>query len=510
MKELLARFGWWRVTALALLLLPLALLPLLGLLWLWQSEARWVWFGTLLALAVAAWSLQRLAAAREARALDAARTQPDGAWPAEAEACWEQVEQFAAGASLEEWPLEDGAGLGRLARQVLALVAAHFHPRAPAPLLEMTLPHTLLIIERAARELRITVMENLPLSHRVTLGTMVQANTLRVTYQQYKGLLRLARAVAAPQSLVTGAVTDAVLGQVFAHGSVQVKTWLLREAIRKLGFHAIELYGGLARLDEDLPLEAATSGSRTAAAAAAAIEAGSREPLRILVLGRANAGKSSLINALFGELKAAADVLPDTTTDLVPYRLERAGTLEALVFDSPGIDGAAGDPAALAGAAREADLLLWVSAVDRPDRAAERAALERLRAALAAPELRPPPLLVAASHIDRLRPVREWQPPYVLDPPTGAKAEQIAAALGALARDLEVPLARIVPVCLAPGRVYNVADALVAAIMREQPEANRVRLLRCLRARRGEENWELLWRQLRNAGRLLGSLAQRS
>jgi len=37
-----------------------------------------------------------------------------------------------------------------------------------------------------------------------------------------------------------------------------------------------------------------------------------------------------LINALFGQLVAATDVLPDTTASLAPYRLERDGLAAAL------------------------------------------------------------------------------------------------------------------------------------------------------------------------------------
>lgn len=508
MKALLEKFGWLRVAALVALFLPFLLLSMLGVAWLWQSAARAWWIVALVVAALIAYLLQRLATAREARALAAVTTQADGNWPAEAEACWEKVERMATAATPDQWPLDEAGALGRLAREVLGTVAGHFHPRASRPLLEMTVPHTLLVIERAARELRLAVTDTLPLSHRVTLGTVAQANTLRTTYEDYKGLLRLAKAVVAPQSLVTGVVTDVVLGQVFAHGSRQVKTWLLQEAIRKLGFHAIELYGGLARLDETTPLEAVVPGSVRDEAAADAVAALHTEPLRILVLGRANAGKSSLVNALFGELTAATDLLPDTTTGLVPYRLARDGALQALVFDSPGFDGASFDRKLAEGAALQADLVLWVTAVDRPDRAAERAWLDRLRAIWSAPMLRRPPLLVVASHIDRLRPVGEWQPPYVLNPPQGAKAAQIAAAVQAVASDLDVEVARVVPVCLAEGKTWNVEDMLWAAILHDRAAADRVRLLRCMRARRAAENWELLWRQLRNAGRLAGTVAE--
>jgi uncharacterized protein len=63
----------------------------------------------------------------------------------------------------------------------------------------------------------------------------------------------------------------------------------------------------------------------------------------------------------------------------------------------------------------------------------------------------------------------------------------------------------VVPVCLAEGRTWNVDDMLWAAILHERAGADQVRLLRCMRARRTEENWSLLWRQLRNAGRMAGA-----
>lgn len=74
------------------------------------------------------------------------------------------------------------------------------------------------------------------------------------------------------------------------------------------------------------------------------------------------------------------------------------------------------------------------------------------------------------------------------------------------AENFDVNITRVVPVCLAEGKIYNVDDALNAAMLRQQGAANRVRLLRCLRARKHEENWDLLWRQLGNAGRILLNL----
>jgi uncharacterized protein len=506
MKRLLAQFGWLRVAAVVIAAVPLVLLPVLGTVLLWQSGVVLWWLLAVLLAAGIGLVLNRFALAREQRALPESTTQPGAHWPAEAERCWAKVELLAQGATPREWPLSDGAGLMRLARQVLVLVAAHFHPRSDQPLLEMTVPHTLAIIERAARELREDIVRNIPLSHRLSLGTMARAKDLGDLFKKHEGWFRAGRAVFAPQAALAAELRRAVFNELAAHGSERVQTWLLREYIRKLGYHAIDLYGGLVRIEEAAPLERPDPRLAGDGELAGRQEETRTEPLRILLLGRSNAGKSSLVNALFGQVTAATDLLPDTTAGITPYRLERDGDLRALIFDTPGFDGPLFGSKALERTAREADLVLWVTAADRAERGEERTRLDALRSMLSSdPKRRIPPLLVVMTHIDRLRPPREWQPPYVLDPPQGIKAGQIVAALGAVAADLGVDLARVIPVCLAEGRTYNVDDVLWAAILHDRSEADRVRLLRCLRARKREEDWSLLWRQLRNAGRFLGA-----
>jgi uncharacterized protein len=499
MRNLVKEFGWLRVIALGITVLPLVVLPIFATVWMWQTGLLLWWLLVAVLASIVGLAISRIAVAREQRALPRSTTRPGAHWSAEADECWVRIEQLASEATVAEWPLSDGATLLRLARHVLITVAGHFHPHRSQPLLEMTLPHTLTIIERAARELRDEVVNNIPFSHRLTLGNVVRANNLRALLKRHEGWFRAARAIFAPQSAAVAELRRAVGSQLLDHGSERVQTWLLREYIRKLGYHAIDLYGGLARLEDQTRLDApdrrlATEGES---------HNDEHEPLRVLLLGRANAGKSSLINALFGEVTAAVDLLPDTTTDIVGYRLERDDEIQGLIFDTPGFDGELFGSRVLEKTAIDADLILWVTAAHRPDRDEERRRLDQLRNMLADPKRRSPPLLVVMTHIDRLRPVREWQPPYVLDPPAGTKAGQIVAALTAVARDLDVDVSRIVPVCLAEGKTYNVDDALNAAMLRQQDAANRVRLLRCLQARKREENWDLLWRQLGNAGRIL-------
>ena len=502
MKDLVKEFGWLRIIAGGITVLPLVVLPVFATLWMWQSGLLLWWLLAAVLASGIGFAISRIAVVREQRALPRSTTRAGAHWNAEADECWERIERLASEATVAEWPLNDGATLLRLARLVLITVAGHFHPHRSQPLLEMTLPHTLTIIERAARELRDEVVDNIPFSHRLTLGSMARANNLRALLKRHEGWFRAARAIFAPQSAAVAELRRAVGSRLLDHGSERVQTWLLREYIRKLGYHAIDLYGGLSRLEDQTPLDAPD----TRLATDAVNREDAHEPLRVLLLGRANAGKSSLINALFGEVTADVDLLPDTTTDIVGYRLERDDEIQGLIFDTPGFDGEVFASRVLEKTAIDADLILWVTAAHRPDRDEERQRLDQLRVMLANPKRRSPPLLVVMTHIDRLRPVREWNPPYVLDPPAGTKAGQIVAALTAVAQDLDVDVSRVVPVCLAEGKIYNVDDALNAAMLSQQDAANRVRLLRCLRARKHEEDWELLWRQLGNAGRILLSL----
>ena len=498
------RFGRLRTAALILSLIPLTLLPLLGVVWLWQNAQLLSWVATTVVLALVAMGLNQIAVKREQAALPQAQTQAAAHWPPTAEACWAQVEELADSVTPDHYPLNDGAALMRLAREVLNLSAAHFHPGVDQPLLEMTLPHTLAVIERAARELRIDIVENVPFSHRLSLGDMARARRWQQWYQRHEGWIRAARVVLAPQSAAASELRRLAGSRIFQHGSKSVQSWLLREYVRKLGFHAIELYGGYARLETDTPLDRLTddSGQTLEKADAAA----TTEPLRWVIAGRSNAGKSSLVNALARDLVAAVDVLPDPDSGVEVHRLQREGMDEILLFDTPGFDRAPEN--ALTELLPSADLVLWVSAANRADRQDERKALDEIRQGLEQTDRIRPPLVVVMTQIDRLRPVREWNPPYQLDPPAGAKAEQIVAAAGRLADDLAVSLESIVPVCLRDGRSDNVDDALWATLLERMDEARRVRLLRCLKARRSEENWSVLKRQLRRSGRLIGQAAR--
>jgi len=502
----LQRLDRLRLWALALHAAPFVVLLVFGVLWVRENRAAVWWLIGAGLLALLAHVAQRHLLRRH-RALFTTRiTQAAAHWTPREEQVWAHVEHIAAGANIETTPLNDPARLLELSLTTLRTVASFHHPDKERPLLEMTLPHALLILERAARDLRQDIAGHIPFSHKVTMGDLARAHDWKRRMQKWEGVFRVGRAVVSPMEAIL-----AEAGRQFRLGSFdaawsEVQTWILREMVRKVGRHAIDLYSGRLPLD-DAPPETWTSEDtrRHEDAATRHQNALQNTPLYVLVMGMANAGKSSLINALFGTVTAPVDALPSKGDTFQPHQLEREGGIRALVFDCPACEGQTPTLERFEAPLRSADLVLWVTACNRADRLAERQALDTVRLILDGHHReRPPiPLLVVASRIDQLRPLREWSPPYNIVHPDSEKAKNMAEAVEAIAHDLRVPQGDVVPVCLAEGREYNVSDVLWTEIVERLPAAERSRALRCLTDKKRAENWGLLRAQLAAAGRLL-------
>ena len=285
----------------------------------------------------------------------------------------------------------------------------------------------------------------------------------------------------------------------------EIRGWLLDAYAKKIGYHAIELYGRELVTDEDALRRHRTADSARILAHDAAVDERQRdEPLRVLVVGQVNAGKSSLVNALFDARRAAVDVIP-RTDGVEAYVLERDDVERAIVLDTAGHSGSDGcDPIQAAGAEIcRTDLVIVVCSATSAARGPDRLLLERLRAVFEHATGEPPVTLVALTHIDELRPFREWDPPYDVAQPRAPKALRIRQAMESTARDLGVDLAQVVPMSLAPQRLYNVDEALAPAILDNLDAARRLRYLRCRRDLHAAERWPTLLAQARAAGQII-------
>ncbi|WP_111642514.1 GTPase family protein [Marinimicrobium alkaliphilum] len=455
MKDLIRQFGRLRLLALVLTYIPLAVIPLAGVVWLWQTGYLGYWLLLLAACGGCALLLQLWLARNDKRRILEARTHPDRNWSTTAEGAWVQVEALAQSANPSEHALSDGSALWLLGQQTLARVAGHFHPDKAQPLLELTVPHTLLIIERASRELRQEIVHTLPFSHRLSLGNLVQARRLQQTASRYHNVYRVGRALVSPASALYKEFSRAVGGHILDYGSDRMQRWLLQEYVRKVGFYAIELYSGNLLL----------SGTLTH---------GSGHPLQVLVLGPAGSGKTSLLETL---TQGRAEADPEASDKWISvHRLESVEWGELELWDTPAWKRLPRRRARAAVAA--ADIILWVSHAGEMDVAYEAGQLARLTRWLGGRAGQPePPLLVALTHSEKLK---------------------ASGALADVAEQLSMPTENVIALSLADPLAAQAREQLHTAFAAHHAQAERSHYWRYLHRSQRQENRELSGRQLRS------------
>jgi predicted GTPase len=513
-KRQAARRRWQLWVLAACVGLPLSVFGVTGALWLYERHwLRWVGLALVCGEALLLWLVRRWS-----RQDEALLPQPSAVLPAtfapRDEAAWALVQAYLERVEHGEITLESPEQCLALGREILERIATHYHPSVPEPLLAIPVPLLFRAIEETARDLA-QVTGTLPLSHRLTIGHALRGYRLHQKILPAYNVYRLLYPLFNWQNAIVQYLVTDRLFDLTKHTLTQ---WLLKWYVDRVGYHAIELYSGQLLLTRQVALPESAPQRHEARQHAAPSQTVPTTPLRILVLGQVKAGKSSLVNALFGTLQAATDVLP-TTARLTSYVLDRADLGGTIIvsdmggYEEPNVPRVRLEEACAE--AQRADLLLLVLSAINAAREPDRRLLSQLRDHFVLqPALRPPPVVVLLTHIDLLRPRREWTPPYNIVSPHTAKAHAILGAVQAVATELQLPEELIVPVCLLPTRLYNVEEALVPLLSQVLPDAKRVLLLRSLKTLRQQEEWELLGRQARATGQFLlqlgGALVKKS
>jgi len=502
----------------AMLLIALALpvfsLTVLGSIWLWQNGAVLIWaaaaFGvTILIYGLERWLLSSAISSAEDRSPEESggseidpHSDADPLWSARELEAWADVKALAESVATEQLTSRDA--ILELGTRTIETVARRIHPEARDPLWKFTVPEALALIERVSGQLRGFFIDSVPYGDRLTVAQALSIyrwrSAITIAERAYD-VYRIIRAIVNPLTAIGGEMREQTQRQMLENVRSAAAKRIANVYVREVARAAIDLYSGRMQVTEkelETTVSAATRADRSALPTVA-------EPVRILFAGQTGAGKSSLVNALCGGVRSGIDVLP-TPGGYTFHELVREGAPSALLIDAPGITLSDREITELADRAAASDLVVWVMAATHVDRETDRRALEYVRDRLhSIQNRRPPAIMFVLAHVDKLRPFKEWNPPYDLSDTENPKVASIREALAAVAEDLRTTADQIIPVSLDLERPYNV-DAVWGRILERMPEAERSRLLRCLTEHPSERpRWRRLWTQAVNAGRVLTS-----
>jgi uncharacterized protein len=474
--KLLRRY-WPEVLLSLAIAIPWLSLLALGTIWLWQGGYVWVWAIAAAMLGLLVWPLSifvRRRTNREVRlALGEAAT-PSRGWNIVEQEAWTEVLSIAdATAPFAFTELEP---LAASARNIVEVVARHFHPEAHTAWAQFNLPEFLLLTERLCRDIRRETLRNVPGVRAIRLSHLLWVHQQNMRYGPVArtgwrigfGLWRIIRGILNPLQAVGQETSSMFIENTAKVLSYRLRAYATRLLVLEVGRAAIDLYAGRLALSHE-EINAARAREMAASVEPTA-------PVRIVLIGQLNAGKSSLLNAMAQEIRSAVGPLP-VTSNAEEYLLELEGRPTVMLVDTPGLDERATLASQLRAQAERADLIMWVASATQPARGPDRRLLDDLRSwAGAQLARRPPPILLALTHVDELRPAAEWAPPYDVTAPAGLKARAIRAAVNAVAGALDLRVDAIVPVAVPPGRESYNLDALWARIAVELDEAKLAQL----------------------------------
>jgi uncharacterized protein len=509
-RGLLSKGAYWRIgLILVLYAVPVLVFMGFGLYYLNVTVGRevwwlpWVTWGGMFAFFLLAALLGVLWTRKGSRAIFDTPTYDDPLyyWTERDKEAWKVVEAHAA--TLKPIQLADLGNTASLTpyakeAETLALkISQIYQPGTTTPLAHVTLPEILTCVELVTTDMAVLVDKYVPGSSFLTINHMKMARKASDYYQTASNIYWVVSAALNPlKTIVQYAGSTLGLQPGLTQIQNNVLHWFFLSFVHEMGRYLIELNSGRLKVGakryrelmakHQVPPVVADAGKPPPPPAADDIDPETRldvHRVTVSVVGPVKAGKSSLINALFGETRTAVAPVPLTAAS-TRYDLDQPGLPPLSVMDTVGfgVNGPTdADVANAMEASRAADVLILALPARSAARAPEVQFLDKVRAAFAAqPQLKMPPVVVALTHIDQLTPAMEWAPPYDWKTGTRTKEKSIREAVAAVRELFGGKVTEVVPVCSAAGKDYGVRDVLAAEMARHLDSARGVGLLRAL------------------------------
>ena len=320
-------------------------------------------------------------------------------------------------------------------QEVIVAVAKAYHPEVKRPILNIYIPQAYGLIRGTVDDTDRWIAKLSPALNQVSIGQVYEAietyQKLEPSAQRLLKIWNWAQWVLNPAAAVAKQASrqysDRANQQLLANFSQ-----LFREtALRNLCHQAVILYGGNtlppAFFSETQAIpEAKTQTLREIIEQARTSEQIATQLVNILLVGRTGAGKSSLINTLFKANLAEVDVLP-STDKISQYHWEIKNNTEALnLWDTPGYEQANREDLRqlVLDYGTKADLILLVTPALDPALQMDLDFLKEMQQA----EVKIP-VITVVTQVDKLRPIREWNPPYDWQQGEEKKAKNIRNAV---------------------------------------------------------------------------------